>query len=811
MKFIVTLFLFLLIHNLYGQDIQSAESLKIPKKYAIKCSILDKSNRKVIEGATVLLKTKIDSSTVKAVITNSDGTFIFTEITGGRYYLLIKHGQYNNYKSTDILLDSAVTIIDLPSILLEPQSHNLSEVKIAAKTPPYIEGKIDRTVINVSSRLNNTATNALEVLSNSPAVEVNDNQISLRGKQGITIYINNKQVYMDGDDLANYLKSIPSSMLDKIELMPIPPAKYHARGNSGVINIITKKNTQDGLNGNITLSHGQGRYQKSDYNVSTNYKTAKVNLFALASYSSNDNAYDVTRNRFMSTYDIRQVNFEKDYDKNYHYRFGLDYDINSRTSLGFVFDGAITRHKENGIYKLMFGQNTIDSLINTQSILNKNSSNVTGSIYFKHVFRKNEELNISADYLRFTDRSNQALESNTLLFENSPSFNNYQLKTLSPFNAQVYSIKTDYEVNVFKTIVLSSGLQTIYSNRNSNGTFYNSQDVPIDSLAYNSRYKEYIYSAYLNLNKEFKRISIQAGIRFEGSHSNAQQANNEILSIQPIKYNYINLLPTLYINYKLDTLKTRQLNFSLNATTNRPNYSSVNPSIFFFDKYTISQGNPGLVPEKSFNMNLSLDLSTKYSIGLTYSNSRNTIIQSYALSGLNLINSSSNIKNFTNYGLYNTTTFKITDWWSSDFYGEVSNVSYNGLLSDGKALNTSLTSFRSNLSNQLKFKNNWSAEVSGSYRTKITLGQGIYMPLWRMNASIQKKILKNKASLTLTGRDIAHSWVIKREIPLNNGLITVNNSNDTQQIGLAFSYRFGSSGKTRAYKTGLGSELKRVP
>ena len=152
-----------------------------------------------------------------------------------------------------------------------------------------IEQKIDRTVVNVEAAVTNTGSSALEVLEKSPGVQVDkDGNISLKGKQGVIILLDGRPSYLTGQELANMLKGMQASQLEQIEIMTNPPAKYDAAGNSGVINIKTKKNKAKGFNGSVTAGVGQGMYFKTNENLSLNYRKGKVNLFSNYSFGKSD-------------------------------------------------------------------------------------------------------------------------------------------------------------------------------------------------------------------------------------------------------------------------------------------------------------------------------------------------------------------------------------------------------------------------------------------------------------------------------------------------------------------------------------------
>ena len=278
MKAILLALWLLLWANLNAEPVVKDTS-EINKKGALVKGTVKSESGKALESATVILMSVVDSLKLSTSSTDKNGVFEFKGLTTGRYYITIHHVGYSVHQSQSFFIKSENDVVDLKMILLNMHDEKLKEVVIRAVQKPFIEHKIDRTIVNVGSLISNTGTTAIEVLNNVPGIEVVDDVILLRGKQGVTVYIDDKQSFLQGKELLNYLKALPSGMLDLIELMPNPPAKYRTNGGAGVINIKTKKNSTQGLNGNFSASQSRGRYSRSNYNMNLNYKKNKFNIF----------------------------------------------------------------------------------------------------------------------------------------------------------------------------------------------------------------------------------------------------------------------------------------------------------------------------------------------------------------------------------------------------------------------------------------------------------------------------------------------------------------------------------------------------
>ncbi|MBI3717941.1 MAG: outer membrane beta-barrel protein [Sphingobacteriales bacterium] len=242
-------------------------------------------NEKAVMSATVSLHKLKDSSVAKLAITDKQGEFEFDKIADGKYFVSVSAVGFKKVYSSSVDINSANNIVAHTDFQLSTASQSLGQVVVTAKRP-LVENKIDRTVLNVEASITNAVLTALDVLEKSPGVSVDNNGvISLKGKQGVIVLMDGKQTYLSGNDLATLLKNMPANQLDQIEIMTQPPAKYDASGNSGLINIKTKKNTQKGYNGSVNLGYIQAIYPKTTNNFNFNYRNSKINLFSNYSYS----------------------------------------------------------------------------------------------------------------------------------------------------------------------------------------------------------------------------------------------------------------------------------------------------------------------------------------------------------------------------------------------------------------------------------------------------------------------------------------------------------------------------------------------
>jgi len=728
------------------------------------------------------------------------------------FSLFCCQGSLNLYAQAPVMTDSARKIkIDTPRVL--------KEVKVLG-SKPFIEYHLDRTTVNVSALLSNTGTTVVEVLNNTPGVEIIDQTISLRGKANVVIYIDGRQSFLAGKDLMNYLQSLPSGSIDRIEIMPNPPASFHVNGNAGVINLITRKNKTQGLNGNLLLSYGQGRFSKTIDNFNLNYRNGKINVYGNLGYSNNNNYYDVDRSRIISgsnsNYTVDQQNDERSNMKGYNYKAGIDYEPDKFNSVGLSFSSLKDNYTESGIYRLAFKQldKLPDSIIKTASILKERTNTKMFNLNYAHKFKTPEKnIHFDLDYLNYDKKSDQNLHTDSYYSENTVPYDSYSLQTNNKFEADIFSARIDYHSPVLLGLTLETGIQTIHSETNSTNK-YNGELINFNLEGQFLRnlltYREDINGAYVNLNKSIRNFAIQAGLRYEHTNAEINQLQNDNPVNDLTRYNADNLIPTAYLSYKLDSAGRNNLLFSFGRRVSRPAYQNLNPSIFFFDRYTSNQGNPLLQPERSSNIDLSYNYGSNFSMGSSFSYSRNAIIPFYKFTGNELVNTSVNIERVTNYQLYASYSVAVTAKWSINLYQELTRSIYKGQAAGYGDLNNTVTAYRFTGSTQYNISSTWNTELNGQYRSRRTYGQGIYSPLMVLNGSIQKKIFSNQATISLIARDVFHTSVIKRNIELNDARILIRNENDTQVVTLSFAYKFGSGSMGKSSKSGLENEKKRV-
>jgi outer membrane receptor protein involved in Fe transport len=783
--------------------------------------ILDENGRSV-EGATVSLICVTDSVIVKYEPAAADGGFHFEMIKAGAYHIRISSTGKLPYKSERIEIDAQHQMVRLPVIVMHADTKALQEVMVISKKH-FLEQKIDRTVVNVDAQISNAGTTALEVLEKSPGVNVSENgAISLHGKAGVTIYIDDKPTYLSGSDLQNYLRSMPSSMLSQIELMTNPPAKYDAAGTGGIINIKTKKTKLTGFNLGMNLSLRQSRYTETNNSMDFNYRKDKINVFGTLAYTVRNsfNDVDINRQYFYNAGQpsgaFRQNSYIRRQGDGYKATLGMDIFTSEQTTLGVLLTGLVRSpgNRNNSQGQLYNATYQADSSIVSQNNEQGKFKNGTANLNYKHTFKKDgPEITANLDYLAFATDNNQVFLNQNYNAAGILSSAD-QLNGNLPAAIHIYAAKVDYSQPVAKDWKLEAGAKSSYTSTDNQADYVNivGGNATADYDKTNHfLYKEDINAGYLNLNKDFKRLSIQAGLRLENTNSRGHQLGNVQKPDSAFNRNYTSLFPTLYLLYKLDTLGDHQLKLTYGRRIERPYYQDLNPFISPLDKYTYYTGNPYLLPSYSKNYELGYIYKDRITVTLSYMDIGNRVTETIDIRNGYYYDRPGNIGNTKIYDLNVDAGFDPTSWFSLQLSGDVWQIRQNSDFYTGTLANHSL-SFSGQALLQFKLKKGWTLQTDGKYQGKQTDAQFLIAARGRWNAAVSK-VLSPKATLKFSISDLLYTNINKGTIgSLYQTSASFRTLTDSRAALLTLSMRFGKSvaGQRKHNQTGAGEENDRV-
>ncbi|HEX3933188.1 MAG TPA: TonB-dependent receptor [Puia sp.] len=786
---------------------------------------VDDAKGQPIEAATVILLKAKDSSRLKAVATDKTGHFRFDHIPAGKY--LIRASSVGYESSWSAPFDLAVTgTRSLSPLVLASGSTNLQAFAVVAKKP-FIETKADRTIINVDASPSNAGATAMDVLEKSPGITLDkDDNISLKGKQGVTIMIDGKPTYLSASQLSSYLKSLPASAIDQIEIMTNPSAKYDASGNSGIINIKTKKNKLKGFNGNVNLTHTQGIYPKPSGSVNLNYRNGKFNYFLNAGYSHWEGFQDMQIGRKYLDTDSKTINsiFSQHTDMHFtnpelNVKFGMDYYLSQKTTIGFVvsgFQNTETNVSQSNI-QLLSPNYILDSIVQSPNTNKTKWKNGSANLNFRHTYDSaGRELSADLDYVRYSSISDQYFDNLTY----NPDMVLLDQGVLTghlPSTINIYTFKTDYTRPLAKGYKFETGIKLSYVNTDNTAAYYDlvNNVAQVDTTKTNHfLYRENVNAAYVNMTKQYKKLTAQIGVRLENTNYSGHQLGNGVSVINQdssFSRSYVNLFPTAFFSYDLNDKNQLTLNYG--RRIDRPAYQDLNPFLFFLDQYTYQAGNPYLQPQYTQNVELGHSYGHWLNTTLNYSYTKNFFTETFQQSGQATIVRNGNIGNRQNAGIAVSAQIPVAKWWHAMLYSNLNYNKFSGMLY-GQDIDVSATTLLLNINNQFTLPNGWGGEISGFYRTKGVEGQVIVDPLGQASAAVSKKILNNKASIKASIRDIFLTNAPHGYINFQETEATFYNHRDSRVVALTFTWNFGKPLKgmsgANAHNNGAGDEQNRV-
>jgi hypothetical protein len=681
----------------------------------------------------------------------------------------------------------------------------LKEVSINTRKK-MIERKIDRTVVNVAGFVTAAGTDALDLLGRLPGLRVTDDgQVNLMGK-GATVYVDGKLTYLSGPDLAAYLKSLPTDLLDKVELMPNPPAKYDAAGGGGVINIITKKYKQPGYNAGISGNVGAGVYRKVNGSANMNYRQGKMNLFLnIGAGSPKDFEHGASVRRFLDDQAAVVATLDQESEIAYtrnsaNLKIGADYYLNKKTTVGVIFSGNRNSVIERGDNRNRMLSRTLllDSSIYSANEVNNKFRNGLLNLNMVHQFDSlGRELSIDLDYGKYHTQIGQIF--NNLTF--SPQevlLNKERIRGDLPREINIYSAKTDFSLPLKSGLKLNTGLKMSKVSTDNKAAYFAGEataERPDDNRSNKFRYDETIGAAYVEAYKEFGRLGVQAGFRAEQTQSKGLQSGNGLAPDSSFNRNYLNAFPTVFLSLKADSANINQFFFSYGRRIGRPGYDKLNPFLSLVQRYNQISGNPFLKPDFTHNFEFTHVFREQLNTLLYYSSISDISGQVIRPVGDVYVSRPENTGSIRIAGLMLTWNKDIFKWWNADFSANPERVHMNALLGS-KRIDTTFYAYSFNWFNRFTVSKNCSAELVMNWGGRSFSGQNTTKGIAALRAGIKQQLFKGNGSIGISGSDLFYSAITRgRILNVAGSDASYEKRGDSRSVMLSFSYKISRNAK----------------
>ncbi len=777
-----SLFLGLLFFTVYLAKAQS---------YSVSGIVKEKDTLALPYANILLLKIQ-DSTLVKGTTSNEDGLFTFYNITKGNYVLKTSFVGYKTaYKTISVTKNT--TAIEL---FLQENLEALDGVEIVVRKPKIKIGS-GRLTFNVE----NTSLvegSILQLLNSTPRVLITGQDIKIKNKLA-TVYINGKKVKLTGEELSQLLESSPANNVKSIEVISNPSSAYDA-DTGGVLNIIMAKNLITGYHGSAFANYTQGVFSRTNYGINNFYKNSKINVFASYNYGKNKiNRDDFQRTNFLDNTTVTQQwnsNFNRETDSETHnFNVNFDYAINKASTLSISVNGQILPYFE---YQTRGNTSVVDAvdspLFNFTSIGNTSDDrdNVNYSIDYTYNFKNNSQLSLSANYTDYDYQRTQGVNSEYFSATNTLD-SITAFTTLSRQDTDFFTYTLDYTLPIDENTVLKVGAKAS-DIESSSAIIQNNIENGISILDANNTdnfvYDEKIYATYITVDKTWNKWSFSGGLRFE--HTDIEGVS--VLLGDVNTQDYSELFPTVDITYEFSENLSVYANYK--RSLERPNYSSLNPFRFFLTDNIIVSGNPQLQPIFENNIALGASFLKYFSAEVYYNTKEDNIIQIPFQDNDNnlIVFTQTNLGETRDFGVSADFYYDINSRWSLSSYATAYNIEDSSVFNNQRVIQDQWTFFLA-IDNTFSFlkDNSLNATFSTRYASKRLEGLEIVDDVLITNLSLSKRILKNKAVISLSISDLFNQQ--------DTGITTRFSGQDSFRfsdvdnrfIKLGFRYKFGNT------------------
>jgi hypothetical protein len=813
MKLITTKIQYTLLVLLVSTASLFAQTAKPEAK--ITGSLLDEQGKPMDYATVSLLKAK-DSAVVKGTLSNETGAYTFDHVSAGGYIVKATVVGYDKAVSKAFTIATGSTNFTVPVLKIQSASQALKTVTVTA-SKPLIERKLDRTVMNVENSVLAAGNSAMEILERAPGVTVDkDDNISLKGKQGVTVMINDKLTYLSSTQLATLLRSTDGNTIQSIEIITNPSAKYDAAGNSGIINIKLKKNKQSGTNGSITAGVGYGKYGKDNETLSLNHKEGSLNVFGSFSHNDNKRFQDIDIKRIVTdttgkpTY-FNQYSHMPQIHNNNSYRLGADYDLSSKNTIGFVVSGYFNGEDDNIDNTTYIGPNftQVDSSLRTVSSIHQTYHNFALNLNDTYkIDTAGQEISADFDYSKFKNNTIAEYTTDFYLADGSIQQPQQFLGNITPSDITIYTGKVDYTKPITKSIKLESGLK--YSNVNTDNNLMQAT-LPEGPYVSNNHfiYDEKVDAGYINLNKTYKNSSLQVGLRAEYTNSTA---NGDSVSVtQIIQRHYFDLFPSAFFNHTIND--KNEISISYGRRIDRPQYDNLNPFVYHLDPYTYQKGNPYLKPQYTNNFEFNYTYNKNLNISLGYSHTTDVITEipgtDPATKQAFITNENLQTQNSYNINIY--TPYTIAKWWNGNVNATAFYLGFksNGL--EGGNLNNGEGAWQFRTTQTFLPLKGYKIEVTTGYQSALVYGLFNVQARYSTDGGISHSFADKKASIKFAVSDIFNTLTNNVTSNYQSVNLMINQKRESRIARLTFTYNFGNNKiKAREHQTGADEEKGRV-
>ena len=745
---------------LQAQPLQP-EGSPIPGKPVIIGKIIDAETKQYMEYANVSVYNQRDSSLITGGITNVNGEFRITQLAFGTYFVDANFIGFNKARIKNIRLDAENPEADLKTVELYPSTQKIGAVDVIAEKA-RVEYKVDKKVINVGQDINSAGGTAVDVLENTPSVQVDiEGNVTLRGSSNFTVLIDGRPTVLTGSDA---LQQIPASAIDNIEIITNPSVKYDPDGMAGIINLVMKKNVLSGFNGIVNASIGTG--DKQSFGLLVNQKTKKRNLSFGADFNNRSFSGEQTTSR--ETFRNDTTTFLNKEGKRsftrggYNFKGGADFFLSEQTTLGFSANYGKYQFESGGRsnihqYTAPFTDNRYSAEIDDSK---RTGNYVNGNIDFLHNFSEKGDHKLNATF--YYSRRNGDDQDNENEFVADAAFNptnNYllRIRTTEDEISDEYRFKADYTRPMGNFGKLEAGLQSRIDRETEDYLFerYNTSTQTWENnelFSSSMDFKRDIHSAYSTFSSKAGSVEYMLGLRSEYTNRSIGHTKVE----EPYTINRLDFFPSAHLSYTL--FDNNQLMASYSRRINRPRGRDLDPFQSYRDQYTIQKGNPMLKPEytNSYELSYLRRLGKSFVSVESFYKVTDQLISRVSELGDNdiIYETTVNLNNDYSMGGELMANINLAEWLLINSSVSVYQYRIEDSSNGQETVKRESTNVDGRINSTLKFSQNSRMQITGMYRGPSVSIQGENKGMFYSNLSYRHDLLNKKLTATLSIHDI---------------------------------------------------------
>jgi len=765
-------------------------------KAQVKGKIVDATTNEPLSFASIRISNIADNKLVTGNITNDKGEFSIPA-PFGNYVVEVEYMGYKNTKTSSFSVTKENPMYDFGVIKLASSANALKEVVVQAEKSS-MEMKLDKRVFNVGKDLANAGGSASDILTNIPSVSVDpDGGVKLRGSDNVRILIDGKPSGLVSFKGGAGLQSLQASMIERVEVITNPSARYEAEGMAGIINIVLKKDQKQGFNGSFDIITGQPVNYGGAANI--NYRQRKVNFFLNYSiaYNIRPNISSVNQVRQSndSTFYLKQKNNGTLTGFNTNIRGGLDYFFNDKNTLtvSYLYRRSKARRITNLRYEdYVLRDNNLTGISKRKQDEKETEPNSEYVLSYKKTYvKKGQEFNAEVRFLDNWESSNQLFTQEFFTPSETP-INSKSLvqNSLNDEYEKQYLLQIDYVQPIGKEGKFETGLRSsfrdmvndyVVNQKNEAGQF-----LVVPGLKNYFIYNEDIHAAYAILGNKTKQFSYQAGLRAEWT--NVKTTLRETNEINPRKYS--NLFPSVHLTYALP--KENSLQVSYSRRVRRPFYNDLSPFSTFSDNRNFFSGNPNLNPEFSNVYEIGhIKYFEKGSLGSSvyYRDTDGKIERIRRVNSTGFATTRpENLLSEQAYGVEFTSQFTPIKWWKLDFNFNLFHAEIDGSNID-KSYFRETNSWFVRQSSRFSLPKGLDVQLRANYEAKQKTVQGTRLPLYYFDLSASKDILKGNGTLNFSVLDVFNTRKFRSITEGTNFSTESSGQSRRRQFNLTLNYR----------------------